>query len=148
MISSYKPVWYPKSNEGPAPLATNASATFPVINVQRAKSLRIQVTGATTSTPVGTFKLQGSESPLVESDLNSAGSAALWTDMTLPSGSVHGTGFTFSGPSVSVSWDGSATLNLMIDILDPPSFMRLVWTRTGGGSATASLIGSFGWREE
>jgi hypothetical protein len=149
-MTSYRPIWYPKTSDGPSPQPTNTSYTFPIINMQRAKSVRIQLTAANTSTPVISFKVQGSESPLVEADLNNATSTALWTDLTLPAGCVHGVtaDLVFSGPTVSIAWAGASTLNCLIDLLDPPTYIRVVATRTGGGSATASLQGSLAYREE
>lgn len=151
MISSYKSRWYPKvDGGGPSPQPTNATYTFPALNMQRQKSVRIQLTASSASTPNYTFKLQGSESPYIEADLNAGSTVATWTDLTLPSGCVHGTSadLIFSGPSASITWAGASDLNCLIDILDPPSYIRVVATRTGGGSATASLQGAVGYREE
>ena len=148
MSTPIRPDYYPKLNGGGNPQPTNTSYTFPIIDCTQLRNVRIHITADNTSTPVMTFKVQGSESPTAHQDMTDGGTRAHWVDMTLPAGSVHGTStdLTFSAPAVNVSWAGGSALNFMIDMADVPSYIRLVATRTGGGSATPSLQARFNGR--
>jgi hypothetical protein len=124
-------------------LPTNASFILqPLQLCQDIQQVSYQLNAPLTSTPVFSFKLQGSNDiDAVISDQSAfqntgtAGTTANWVDMTLPSGSVHGTGFTVTLPGVSVSWNGAAALSCIIDVTDPPWALRLVGTYTSGGVA-------------
>jgi hypothetical protein len=141
---------YQPGGAGPAPVPTNATYTFAPVHARHLMNVRYQVTAANTSTPVYTFKLQGSEDPLVAVDIAAGTSTATWTDLTLPAGSVHGTtaDLTFTGPAVSASWAGANALNMLINVSAPPTWVRLVATRTSGGSATASMLARIGARSQ
>lgn len=127
---------------------TNATYTSPAVNCELVECVRFQLEADDASTPVMAIKLQGSEDPRVIDDINNSTSTAKWTDLTLPAGCVHGTSasLVFSGPDVEADWDGTADLNALIDVADPPSYLRVVITRASGGSATRSLFVRVGAR--
>jgi hypothetical protein len=116
-------------------IATNASGTGKTQDCAQYANLRVYAAAANTSTPVGTFKLQGSEN------------GTAWFDVTLPLGSVHGSGFTApSAAAVSVAWDGTAALSACINVEWPFRYMRYVWTRSSGGNASVFFAVRAGWR--
>ena len=123
-------------------VASNASASSSPQNLRNATNIRIQVKGTETSTPVGTFKLYGSEDKAgVEADLRHGTSNAQWTPLNIPAAAVHGSGFsTVTDGDDHISWDGTAPLNMLIDLDDPPAYLYVAWTHTTGGSASTGKI--------
>lgn len=121
---------------------TNAGFTGKAVDTGGARNLRVVVEAATTGTPVGKFKLQGSE------NYGQPGVATpTWFDVELPDGSLDGSGFTDpAADTTEVDWDGTAALVLVINLLWPYRHMRLVYTRTSGGSASAFFSAHGGLR--
>lgn len=124
--------------------ATNASFTGRANDCRDVDSLRVVVTAPNTSTPVYTVKLQGSEDvaevhgAILAGDL-SGGSVATWFDVELPDGTWEPSS-TFTDPAadtITLAWNGVAALVMALNIEKPYAYMRLVGTRTGGGSASA-----------
>lgn len=119
------------------------------LDVRELKGFRFQVSGATTGTPVGVFKVQVCENfAEVERDVERGiygtpgTEKAVWTTVTLPLGSVHGltTGQTFAGPDDEIAWDGTNALAMWISLLDGACMVRLWWDRTSGGTTNTPTV--------
>lgn len=122
--------------------ATDATFTGKAVDTAGARNLRVVVKAPTTGTPVGKLKLQGSE------DYGQPGvSTPTWFDVKLPDGSLDGSGFTDpAGDTTEVDWDGTTALKMAINVLWPYRHMRLVYTRTSGGSASVFFSAHAGLR--
>lgn len=123
-------------------VASNADASSRPIELRNADNIRFQFKGVETSTPVGTFKFFGSEDRAgVEADLKHGTSTAQWTQMNIPAAAVHGSGFsTVTDGDNTIAWDGSAPLDMMVDLNDPPAYMYVMWDRASGGSAATGKV--------
>lgn len=123
-------------------VASNADASSAAQNLRNATNIRIQIKGVNTGTPVGTFKLFGSEDKAgVENDLRHGTSTAQWTQMNIPEQAVHGSGYTaFSDVTDAIAWDGSSALDMLIDLDSPPAYMYVMWDRASGGSASVGKV--------
>lgn len=122
--------------------ASNADVNGAIQNLRNATNIRIQIKGIETSTPVGSFKLFGSEDKAgVEADMRNGTRTALWTQLNIPAAAVHGSGFSaFTDGDDTVDWDGTAPLNLLLDLDDPPAYLYVMWDRSSGGSASTGKI--------
>jgi hypothetical protein len=101
------------------------------------------------NTPVGTFNFYGAEDAYqfardiatgLYGDTSNEGTQ--WTKLTLSTGFERMDGsaagsFAFTSPGTDVTTDGSAAINALVILPDPPGIVRVLYTRTsGGGSAT------------
>jgi hypothetical protein len=138
-------------------LAVSGTSVSSRVDCRGLRCVRFQLkTGATTNTPVGKFQLQGSEdrdavyADEARSLYGTGNEVAQWTTLTLPDGSVHGTNgaaTAFAGPSTDITTDGSAVLNFIVDVVDPPAFLRLAYVRTSGGGSSTNFRCIAGVRE-
>lgn len=133
-MSLFKKPWKIVDN-----VATNASKTSAAVSFDAMSNARWTVSMTATSTPVGTFKLQASDDvEKVERDKVAGTSTATWFDVTLPDGCVHihstATGVSFTGPDIEIDNDGTAAALFSINVFCPWARMRLVYTRTIGGT--------------
>lgn len=123
-----------------------AAARSATILCENKKAVRLQFSAANTGGPIGTIQVFGTDDdraatdaggPTAASGPQPAADTATWTPMTLPAGSVHGTGFTGTLPDVAPAYDGTAAgLNIEIILLDPPKYIYLNLARSAGTSNT------------
>lgn len=109
--------------------ASNVSSTSPVIDTSEMKELMIVVDIINTTTPAGNIAIQGSADNV------------LFIPLKMQSIQVNGSGFsTFTNLDALVTYTGSVDLQLLlgfggfVGIL--PLYLKVVNTRTSGGSAT------------
>ena len=84
-----------------------------------------------TSTPQGTFKLQGSMDGVDK-----------WFDLVLDADRVFGVQFTHAGPSADIVVNSAVDGFVGVALEHPPKFVRLIWTH-GTGGAVAALNGEW-----
>jgi hypothetical protein len=132
-------------------VASDASSVGAPISCNEESNVRVQVSGVTTGTPVGTFVFYGCESThAAEVDkahgvFKPGSGTAQWTPLNIPEQAVHGTGFTaFSDVTAAIAWDGSTTLNMDVNLDSPPAYLAIAWVRTSGGSASTNKITAIG----
>lgn len=103
--------------------------TSPWIDCRQAKNVRLHWRSDTKGSPVGALSVEGSEDSRLTSDVfrstKSTADAADAVPLTLAQDGVHGQGLSVFGPN-----------STLIDISDPPSFIRLVYTPASGGKGT------------
>jgi hypothetical protein len=104
---------------------------------------RFQVEGATTGTPVAVLKVQVTEEVEkaradVANGVYGSSDTAQWTEVEIPEEAVHGLGSGQAWSAGTVTWDGTAALNIWIDLQDVGAACRLWYDRTSGGAANAS----------
>lgn len=108
---------------------------------------RFTLSCATTGTPAGVFKFQVTDDHRYKNDLLTglyagASETAKWITVEIPAGALHpasSSGVTFSGPSSSISYDGTAALLIWVNLENPGIAMRAWWDVTSGGAANTSL---------
>lgn len=159
IISGTSLLGNPNQYDGIGANLSNAGTTVSgPMKVRSMHNVRVQVrTGGHASTPVGKWQLQGSEddesiltADLLNARYGTGNELCQWTTLTLPAGSVHGTNgaaLAFSGPSTDITTDGSANVNFIIDVTNPPAHLRLVYVRSSGGGADVVHRAVFSSRE-
>lgn len=114
--------------------ALSATTTTPWTHTSGAHSALFHLSWAGAGTPVGAFTLECSNDPRCETELltyvTPANSTAKKVDVTasIPADAVVGTGLSVSGGG-----DGST----IITMDNPPEYVRIVYTRSSGGSAAS-----------
>lgn len=113
---------------------------------------RFQVEGVETDTPVGVFKVQITEEVEkaradVANGVYGTADTAQWTEVEIPEEAVHGLGSGQAWSAGTVTWDGSAALNIWIDLQDVGAACRLWYDRTSGGAADALQVRGAGFEE-
>lgn len=128
--------------------ATTATDQYTAFwRTQYSRHNRFQLKAADFSqTPNGVFKAQVCEDiGSAEADVaNSvygtpASETAKWTEVEIPSEAVHGLGSGQTWSGGTVTWDGTAALNIWIDLADTGWLTRLWWDVTSGGGTTSHL---------
>lgn len=105
--------------------ASNATFTSGAIDTRLMKELWILIRLASASTPVGTLALVGSLD----------GGTTYDVPIKLDGDKLLGTGFTtFTGLATTVAYDGTNPLVLAIGLLVFPPLIKMVDTRSSGGT--------------
>lgn len=123
----------------PCRYLTNASLTattvFPPIDCRALLAKRVSFTldwSAVASTD-GDFHVEVSDDPRVEQDKLRGTTTAKWIRRTIPAGASDGTNVTVTGKNATINASaGDMSLNLD----EVPAWVRLAYTRRGGGSST------------
>jgi hypothetical protein len=85
----------------------------------------------------GDWYVEVSDDPRVEMDKARGTTTALWNKRTIPPGSIDGTQITVVGQAITINANaGSFSLNLK----DVSGFIRLGYTRRGGGGAAQAQV--------
>lgn len=143
--------FYAKLLDAGVPTADLYSAIF---DAPYSRHARFQLEGATTGTPVGVIKVQVCEEPeKARADVvagvygTPASETAQWTEVEIPEEAVHGLGSGQAWSAGTVTWDGTAALNLWIDLQDTGALMRVWYDSTSGGTAGSLSIRGAGFEE-
>jgi hypothetical protein len=109
----------------------SASRTSSPIETRGKSCLRIHVAVTADGSPAGAITLEGSEDKALANEGMSVPNPATvsWIPLTIPTAAIHGTGLTVAGVN-----------NTLIIVTDLPTWVRVKYTRTGGGNATPNSL--------
>lgn len=108
------------------------TATFATrwVDARSAYSIHFQISSDNTGTPVGAWTIEGSHDPRCTYELNSTDGDSTGTTAKRINISADTSRVTVVGTGLTVG----AANDTEIIILNPPRFVRLVYTRTSGGA--------------
>ncbi len=123
-----------------ASVAFTADRTSNVLRCLGATLARFWLSGVQTGTPVGVFKVQGSDDPRVEDDILRGTSTATWVELEVPETAVHGLGTGQAWASGTITWDGTNALQLLVLLEHPPLYLRVFADYTSGGNGSSLIV--------
>jgi hypothetical protein len=109
-----------------------ASINFPTLKIPKTiRRISFTLGWSAVGSTDGDFFWQGSDDPRADSDPGNA----VWVTFTIPAGSYHSNGadVTVSGRLATINANAE---EVVFNFENPPSHMRLCYTRRGGGAAS------------